>query len=342
MGLRSFIAKRVIYMVFLLFGVLTINFMIFELMPGDPLAMFIAPGHELTFEEQQQLMEIWGLADPPHIRYVVYVRNMLTWQFGRSFAPGHRWVSNEIMERLPNTLLLMGTSTFLSIIIGTMLGVLAAHKRGKIFDSTAVIGSLTTYALPSFWMGMVFLLVFSIRLGWFPLGGTVPREWALSWPQPYTTNILGVDIVMPSIEELLSRLHHLVLPTVTLVLFMYGGYLLLTRATMLETLTEDYILTARAKGVKERTVLFKHALKNAALPLITNAALALGFMISGAIITEQVFNWRGIGGWIWMSIQYTDYPALQAIFYVVALCVIIGNFLADLLYGIIDPRIKYG
>jgi peptide/nickel transport system permease protein len=123
---------------------------------------------------------------------------------------------------------------------------------------------------------------------------------------------------------------------------MYGGYLLLTRATMLEVLTEDYIVTAKAKGLKERAILFRHALKNASLPLITNAAISLGFVLSGAIITEQVFNYPGLGMWTWKAIDFTDYPVLQCIFYLVALSVIIANFMADLLYGVIDPRIRYG
>jgi peptide/nickel transport system permease protein len=132
------------------------------------------------------------------------------------------------------------------------------------------------------------------------------------------------------------------MPMLTLVVFAIGGWLLLTRATMLETITEDYITTARAKGLKERSVLYKHALKNASLPLITSAALSFGFVLSGAIITETVFSYPGLGGWIWSAIQFLDYPALMAIFYIISLCVVLANIVADLLYGIIDPRIKYG
>lgn len=343
MGLRSFIAKRIVYTVILVFFVITINFVIFEMMPGDPRAMFIAPGHALTQEEQDQLMALWGLDRPYHERYITYARNLLSWQFGRSFVPPRRWVIEEIMVRLPNTLMLMGASTLLAALIGTILGAIAAHQRGKIFDSAAVLSSLTTFSLPSFWLGMVLLMIFARTLGWFPMGHTIPLEWAEGWPKPlFMTTILGHQIVIPSGTELLGRLHHLFLPTLTLVLFMFGGYLLLARAAMLETLTEDYVLTARAKGLKERTVVFKHALKNASLPLITNAAISFGFLLSGAVITEQVFSWKGIGQWIWVSIARTDYPSLQAIFYVIGLCVIIANFIADILYGIIDPRIKYG
>lgn len=343
MGLRSFVAKRIIFMIFTLMFVISLNFFIFEMMPGDPRAYFISPGHELTPEQQDKLLHQWGFDEPLHVRYGLYVQNMLTWQFGRSMSPGHGLIVKEIVERLPNTFMLMGGSIILAVLIGTILGVIAAHQRGKVFDSVAVMTSLTTFSLPSFWMGMVLLLIFCMRLRWFPLGGTVPKIWAhVGWPKPYIISILGTEIAIPSLTEIAGRLQHLFLPTLALVLFMYGGYLLLTRATMLETLTEDYVLTARAKGLKERTVLFKHALKNASLPLITNAAISFGFMLTGAIITEQVFGWRGLGGWIWQSIQYVDYPALQAMFYIIALCVIIANFIADLLYGVMDPRIKYG
>jgi peptide/nickel transport system permease protein len=146
-----------------------------------------------------------------------------------------------------------------------------------------------------------------------------------------------------SIVEILGGFaSHLVLPITTLTLFSYGGWLLLTRATMLETITEDYVLTARAKGLKESTILYKHALRNASLPIVTSAALTFGFILSGAIITETVFSYPGLGGWIWNAINVRDYGVLMAVFYIISVCVIIANVLSDLLYGIIDPRIKYG
>jgi peptide/nickel transport system permease protein len=176
-------------------------------------------------------------------------------------------------------------------------------------------------------MGLIFILVFAQTLNWFPPGGVTPAEWAIGLP-PFTT-------------QLLVRIQHIFLPAMTLTLFFYGGHLLLTRATMVEALSEDYIVTARAKGVSQRSILFKHALKNAALPLVTNAALSFGGILSGAIITETVFNWDGLGLWIWQSITWKDFPVMQAIFYIVALCVIAANFLSDILYGVLDPRIKY-
>jgi len=342
MGLRGYIVKRIVYMIILMFLVITLNFFIFMLMPGDPTTLFVNP-MKFAPEEIEALRNQWGLNDPVHVRYIKYVYNLLTWNFGESISTA-KPITEEIAKRLPYTIFLIGGSTVLSMIIGILLGVLVAYKRGSLFDDINVSFALTVYSLPVFWMGMVFLMTFSKGLGWFPMAGAYPREWMLpgNWPAPlFSFDLFGQQIVFPSFNEIYARLRHSVLPMATLTLFQYGGWLLLTRATMIEVLTEDYILTAKAKGVKTRTILLKHALKNASLPLITSAALQFGFMFSGAIITETVYTWPGMGGWIWEAITSLDYPVLQAIFYIIALCVVIANFIADLLYGVIDPRIKY-
>jgi peptide/nickel transport system permease protein len=278
-----------------------------------------------------------------------YVFNMLTFQFGYSFFTG-RLISDEIVIRLSNTLMLVVTAEILAIIIGVVLGVIAARRRGGIFDSLSVLGSIITHALPVFWIGLLLLLIFSYYLGWFPGAHSIPPEWSILYEKTrgLPSPLLMVSITenfairIPSLTEIAGRFHHLFLPSLTLVILLFGGYALLTRASMLEVLSEDYVVTARAKGLSERTVLFKHTLKNASLPLITEIAIAFGFMLSGAIVTETVFTYPGIGMWIWRSIDFFDFPALQSIFYIIALCVIIANFLADIVYGLIDPRIKYG
>jgi len=344
MGLRKYIARRIIYMIFLVWFVLTLNFIIFEVMPGNPLEFFAGRPGSLTKDKVQELLETWGLTQPMHVKYYKYITNMLTFQFGRSARTG-RPVLDLIGEALPNTVTLMGLTTVLSIFIGVLLGAIAAFKRGGALDTGLVFTSLVTYSLPTFWMGMIFLLVFGVQLGWFPIGKVVSYwpQYPTGFPPPlWQAQIWSFTITIPSMEEFINRLWHLFLPALTLVLFQYGGYLLLARATTLEALSEDYIITARAKGLKERTVLMKHALRNASLPIITSAAMAFGFMLSGAIITETVFSWPGLGGLTWQAIQLYDYPILHVLFYVIALCVIIANFIADLLYGVIDPRIKYG
>jgi len=343
-GLREYILQRIIYTFILIMFVISLNFVIFEMMPGNPAEYFVNPIKLGSQERVEELERHWGLADPLHVRFGRYIVNLLTWQLGDSFISGSP-ITRDLMLRLPYTLILMGGSTILSMVIGVLLGILAAHKRGGKFDTGSVTISLITYSLPTFWMGMLLLLIFYTGLHWFPLAGAYPREWGIPgrWPPPTAVfDLFGTTIVIPGLEEIMGRLWHATLPLLTLTLFQYGGWLLLTRATMLETLTEDYVVTARAKGLKERTVLMKHALKNASLPLITSAALSFGFMLSGAIITETVFTWPGFGGWIWEAIIIKDYPALQAIFYIIGLSVVIANFLADLLYGVLDPRIKYG
>jgi len=327
-GLRAYILKRIIYSIILLYFVVTVNFFIFMLMPGDPVLVMADQLKLKNPEVIQHVMKTFGLDRPMHERYIKYVTNMLTGQFGYSYNTG-KPIAEEMGLRLQNTLVLVVPPEALAVIIGIVLGVMAAHKRGKIYDSLAVIISLTTYSLPVFWIAMMLLLVFSYNLNWFPSGYTIPDYWAYLPPQTIW-------------EDLGTRLLHLVLPWITLFLLSYGSYLLLTRATVLECITEDYVVTARAKGLKERAVLFKHTLKNASLPIITEVAIVFGFTLSGAIITEQVFRYPGLGMWIWQSIENIDYPALQAIFYIVAICVIIANLIADLLYGVIDPRVKYG
>jgi len=328
MGLKAYLAKKIVYLFILVYFVITLNFVIFMLMPGDPTAVFAQAARLNDPTALATIRARFGLNESMAVRYVKYVTNMATFYFGYSFYTG-RPITDEIGTRMVNTLALVGLSTVLAISFGTLLGVLAAWKRGKLVDSVNVSVSLAFFSVPSFWIGMLLLAIFSHWLGWFPSAGAIPREWAFHPPE----NLLA---------EAIGRLRHLFLPVVTLTLFQYGGYLLLTRATMLEALTEDYVVTARAKGVKERAILYKHALKNASLPLITNVAISFGFLLSGAIITEQVFTYQGLGYWLWDAIGRADYPVLNAMFYIIALCVIIANFISDLLYGVVDPRIRYG
>ena len=330
MGLKEYITKRILYSVVLIFAVLTVNFFIFSMMPGDPLAQYVANfSRRMTHEDYLKLREAFGLDKPLHERFVSYLINMLTWNFGKGRIGGGQTVASQIMERLPNTLILLGIEAVLSITVGVLIGVLVAHKRGGWFDTVTVTGSLATYSVPIFFIGWLMIFFFAVQLKWFPLGGIGPRSWGRNPP----TSL---------IEFLAGRISCLVLPICTLFLFSVGGWILLARACVLETITEDYVVTARAKGLKETTVLYKHILKNASLPLITSVAMTFGFLISGAIITETLFDYNGMGLLMWRSLSPPDLPVLQAIFYVIALCVIVANFIADLLYGVIDPRIKYG
>lgn len=329
MGLKSYIARRIVYMIILIFLVASMNFLLFNLMPTTTLAKYVTKlGPKMTEERFKELQALYGFNKPLHERYFIYVRNMLTWNFGYSYET-RNYVQDEILMALPNTLLLMGISEIGAMIVGILLGVIAAYKRGSSIDTLMVTTSLATYSVPVFWIGWLILSLFAMQLGWFEVGRVEPQSWALHPPSSILEYIAG-------------RLYMITLPAFTLFVFLFGGWILLTRATVMETITEDYVTTARAKGLPERTVLFKHVLKNASLPLITSAALTFGFLISGAIITETVFSYGGMGLLIWRAIGTTDIPIMQAFFYVIALLVIVANFIADLLYGVIDPRIKYG
>jgi peptide/nickel transport system permease protein len=288
---------------------------------------------------------MWGLDQPFHIRLLVYFGNMFTWNFGTTIT-GSRLVASQLAIRIPWTLVLVGLSTVVSIAVGIVTGVICAHKRGTKLDSGILLTSLMTGSLPTFWLGMVFIAFFALRLGWFPTGHIYPPDWGagnIPFPQAFTISGGTVQVnasgAMTYVGGILS---HAFLPVLTLSVFLFGSYTLLVRATMLESLTEDYIVTARAKGMNETTVLFKHALKNASLPIITTVALAFGFLFSGAAITETVFSWEGLGRWIFEAVSAKDYFSMQAIFYIITLMVIISNVVADLLYGIVDPRVKYG
>ncbi len=322
MSLKRYIIKRVLYSFVLLFFALTLNFIIFRMAPGNPIQV-VTSGMRLEPEQVERLIELWGLQEPLHVQYVRYLKSTLTWDFGYSYNSLEP-VGREIMGRLPNTLLLMGVSLFFAIIFGTVFGIYAAYKRGSLFDLTTVSISLFSYALPTFWMGLLMIYLGGYVFGLFPLAGTMSR------PPPLDPIVRFFDLAW-----------HLFLPGLTLFLFQYGAWLLMMRSTLLEALHEDYITTARANGVSERGVLFKHAFRNAMLPLVTNIALQIPGLLNGAILTETVFSWRGLGLYTWSAIQFTDYPVLQALFYIFALVTIVCNLIVDIVYGYIDPRIQY-
>lgn len=354
MGLRGYIVRRIIYSLALIVVVVMLNFAIFKAMPGDPVSFLMQAWSRENPEARRQqealIRNIWGFDEPFHIQLIKYFRNLLTWNLGVTIID-RQPISASVAKRAPFTIFLIGGATIISLVIGLLLGIYIIQRRGGLADSALVTSSLVIGSLPTFWLGLVFLFIFYSSLRWFPNAGASPIQWALDPPHPWlistgtSGNVLSV-IMSINLSEVLrligGYLRHVFLPMMTLVVFFVGGWVLLTRATMLETITEDYIVTARAKGLKERNILYKHALKNASLPIITSAALSFGFILTGAIITETVFTYPGLGGWTWEAIQFLDYPVLMAIFYIISICVIVANIIADLIYGLVDPRIKVG
>lgn len=322
MGLGNYLIKRTAYNLLILLLIAVVNFIIFRLIPADPVSIFIG-GKFLRPNQVAALIRLYGLNQPLYIQFVDYIYGMYTLNFGYSFST-QAPVIEGISQRIWPTLVLIGASTTISIILGVFIGVISAARRGGVFDAGVQAISLFTYALPAFWLGYIFLLFFYVSLHWFPGFGYV-----------------NSDLPYGSIAYITDLLWHLTLPTLTLVLITIGGWALLMRNSLLEVLTEDYIVTARAKGLPERTVLYKHATRNALLPVVTQVALTFGFILSGAVLTETVFTWNGLGTYIFKAVVQLDYPVLQAVFFLIAISVVIFNFAADIVYGFLDPRIRY-
>ena len=353
MGLREYVIRRSIYMFLLIVVVVCFNFFLFRLptflFGVDPISMMISDDlrTRMTTEFLERIYSSFGLVMNPDIfdwiyMFWRYLVNMFTGNFGVSFL-SQRPVIDTIVERLPNTLLLMGTSSMLAILLGIWTGVKVASDPGSKKDIGAVTVALFIYAIPVFWLGMVLLMLFGFMLpAWtsatfgveigFPQFGTISYEvWEVARSHPLGAFMVAGDV-----------LRHLVLPMVTLGVGGYGGYFLYMRNNLIDVMTEDYILTARAKGLDENQVLYKHGMKNAMLPMVTIIAMTFGFLIDGATLTETVFTWRGMGRYIFESLIALDYPVVQAIFLIIAITAVLANFVADLLYGVLDPRIKYG
>ena len=341
MGLREYVIRRCIYMTLLIVAVVCFNFFLFRLptvvLGINPIDFMIndAMRENMTTDALDALFAQFGLVRNPDIfdwiyMFWRYLANSFTGNFGFSFV-SRRPVVDEIMGRLPNTLLLMGTSSVVAIILGIWTGVKASINPGSRKDIGGVTVALFIFSLPIFWLGMVLLLILSYGLDLFPAGGTIDYEvWGAAIGDP-----MGAIIIAGNI------LHHLFLPMITLGVGSYGAYFMYMRNNMITVMTEDYILTARAKGLDEYQVLYKHGMKNALLPMVTVIALTFGGLITGATLTETVFNWYGMGRYLFNSLLLMDFPVVQAVFMIVSITAVLANFIADLLYGVLDPRIKY-
>jgi len=325
MELRKYAAQRLIQIVITFFVILTILFLLFRLAPGDPVSRMVDP--DMTPEEAEILISQLGLDQPIWLQYLYYVKNFFTGNFGYSFYYG-RPVVQVIWDRLPNTVLLFTTSIILSALVGIFLGKIAAWHKGGKTDSWMTIGALATHTVFLPWLALILIWVFAYKLGWFPITGMISEEVWLD-PEAGFWAML-VDVV-----------HHMVLPLATLFLIHFGGFLLIMRSSMLETLKEDYILPARAKGLEERVIRNHHAAPNAALPVVTSVGLSLAFSINGGALTETVFTWPGIGRELVFAVSNSDYPLAQASFLLIAIVVLLSNLVVDILYSYLDPRIRY-
>ena len=329
MGLRGYIGRRAILALLILFVIATLNFIIFQVLaPIDPAATVLDPN--MTAETMERIRVMYGLREPLHIRYLKYLRNMFTWNFGYSFR-SLRQVSTEMSWRLTNTVLLLGSTLVVTIMVGIPLGILAASRRGTKTDLVTIGAGMFTWGVPTFFIQLLFLLFFSYYVQYI-IGFTVfPPSGITDIPPP-----------PEPIAYMANVAWHLAMPLLTLVVSGFGAWALYTRNILLDSLTQDYIVTARAKGLSERSVLYRHAFRSSLPPIVTIVALSIPGIITGAIITEQIFSWPGIGSWYISGLTTGDYPVIQAVMFMYAFLVIIANIVADLLYGVLDPRIRIG
>ena len=312
----KYIIKRLLQAIPLLIGVSIIAFSIMHLAPGGPLSVYTL-NPSITAQDIDKIKVILGLDQPIHIQYVKWAGGMFTGNWGTTFFGG-RPVFDVIVERIPATFLLMGSAMSIAIIVGMCTGVLGAFKRYSIFDYLATTGAMVALSFPTFWFGLMAIYIFSLKLGWFPSGGMFT---------------LGGD------EDALDLLRHLVLPTAVLALVLVAQWSRYTRSSFLEVIHQDYIRTARSKGIKGSKILLKHALPNAIAPLIALAGVQLPWLFSGALVAETIFGWPGMGRLFVDSLTMKEYPVLMGMVMFTAIAVIFGNLIADLINAVLDPRI---
>jgi len=317
-------ARKVVNSVITLFLVIIVNFVLFRMMPGNPVNVMVPSDPRIPSEYKQMIIDQYGLDDPMSVQFFRYIWDALTFDFGNSFSNINTPAIDVVLENLRWTLLLAGSSSVLMILIGMSIGILSAWKRGGLFDSGSLTFSLFFYAMPTFWFAMMLVVFFSMEWKLFP------PDSALTYGTSFKFNL----------DSIVDLLRHLVLPVISLTLGTIAEFVLIMRSSLVDVMTEDYITTARAKGLSEMQVLRGHAVPNAMMPMVALIAITLAFVVGGVFQTEYVFNYPGIG---WLTIEATyslDYPILQASFFLIAVVVIIANLVADVVLIYIDPRVR--
>ncbi len=327
MNVRRYLLRKVGYVVLTAFLITSLNFFLIQVLPGDPTyALLPRGGATQNFTDlRQTITHLWGLDQPVMVRYVLYLNNLLhgNWGYTITFHPGTP-VADVLYPSLSNTLVFVGLATIVTMFLGQYLGRISGWKRGTKTDVTITLGTLAGYSMPSFWVSLVLVYFLAFIVPIFPEGDL------------HTTSYLTLD----PLTQVFDELYHLVLPILTFVITNVAWYSLTLRNSLTDVLPEDYMVTARAKGLSERERLRRHAMPNARLPFVTASALYFGWVVSGVIVIEQVFNLNGIGTLTWNATTNRDYPLLSAVFLIATLGVVIANAIADVLYMYLDPRVK--
>ena len=314
----AFLTRRILLALPALFGVALVVFLLMRAVPGDVVTNLVGLEGNVTPERRAELQRMFGLDLPVHVQFVQWLRAALQGDLGSSLRTG-RSVSLDLALRFPVTLQLTFLSLCVALLVAVPAGVAAALRRGRLVDYAVSVFALLGLSLPSFFLGILLILLFSLRLGWLPPAGYVPFT-----------------------EAPLDNLRHMLLPSVSLGLVLAAATARIVRSTMLEMLNRDFVRTARAKGLAEPRVLYRHALRNALIPVVTVVGLQFGTLLGGAVIIEQVFSLPGVGRFALEGINLRDYPVVQGAILLISAAFIVVNLLVDVLYSLIDPRIRYG
>lgn len=331
----NYIIKRLLALIPILIGVAVIVFLIVHLIPGDPAQTML--GERATDQALERLREQMGLNDPLPIQFGRYVKDLLRGDLGRSIMSNNP-VSHELSQRFPATLELSFFAILFAVFVGVPAGIFAAINQNSWFDNFSMLIALMGVSMPIFWLGLMFIWLFAVELGWFPPSSRI----GVGLDFTPITNLYVIDSILQfNFSAFKDVLHHLVLPAIALGTIPMAIIARMTRSSMLEVLRRDFIRTAYAKGLKRKVVIFKHTLKNAMVPIITVVGLQFGVLLGGAVMTETIFSWPGLGKYLVDAIYARDFPIVQGGILFFAGVFVIVNLLVDLSYALFDPRIKY-
>ena len=330
----AYIIRRIFILVPTLLGVSLIVFLMLRLTPGDPAELML--GERATEESLHEVREHLGLNEPLHVQYGMFMKRLMKGDLGETIFTRQK-VWTEIKHRFPATLELSVCALFISCFVGIILGIVSATKQYSIFDYLSMLGALTGVSMPIFWLGLVLMLIFSVNLGWLPISGRLSVMIDLD----VVTNFYVIDsIITKNWVALKDSIWHLIMPAVTLSTIPTAIIARMTRSSMLEVLKQDYIKTAMAKGLSKFKVVYKHALRNALIPVVTTIGLQFGVLLCGAILTETIFAWPGVGKWMYDAVMQRDYMVIQGGTLIIATIFILINLFVDLLYAVINPKIS--
>ena len=321
--MKTYITRRLLLMIPVLIGISMIIFLLINMAPGDPYSRLIETNPEITAEDYQRMLDAIGYNDPIPLKYAKWVRQVLTGNLGYSIADNQP-IGQMLVRRMQNTLMLALPALIISTIISVPLGVFSAVKQYSILDTILTLFALLGISIPAFYLALLLIKILAFDLGFFPIQG-----------------MMTIDANYQGLQFIMDRLYHAFLPLLVLSVLQIASRMRYTRASMLEIINQDYIRTARSKGLSERAVIYKHALRNALIPVVTVLSISLGSLLSGAVLTENVFMWPGMGRLVYTAITNRDYPVVMAGTMVLAVMMLAANLLADITYAFVDPRIRY-